>query len=82
MYQLFDNQERKREAPEKIYSRDHTFAFNQEDKNIDDDDDNNNDILQTDQKRPENLQHAKEALSDKQLQENMFRESIMSEMKL
>lgn len=54
---VFDTQEQKKNAPEKIYSRDQAFELNQEDENIDDDDNNNYDInaLQTDQMRLENL---------------------------
>lgn len=79
--QLFNTQEEKENAPDKIYSRD--VPLNHQNENIDDDD-NNNDInaLQTDQRRLGNLQHAKEALSDKQLKQNLSQKSKMSEMNM
>lgn len=66
--------------PSDYDSRDDAFELNQEEKNIDDDDNNNDEIniLQADQKILGNLQQTKEALSEKQPQENMLQESIMS----
>lgn len=68
----FHTEERKKNASEKIYSRDSAFEFPPEDEHIDkpipNDDDNKNNDTNIHQTEKWNLHYVKEELSEKQIQ--------------